>query len=111
MAYDAELAQRVREVLDAMDLEVVSERKMFGGLVFMLNGNMCCGVDATKLMLRVGTERYAAALAKPYASLMDLTGRPMRGFVYVSRAGFATPSALQEWVRLAVDFARSLPAK
>ena len=86
MPYDEELAGRVREVLRAT--EGVSERKMFGGLAFMLNGNMCCGVDQTNLMLRVGPERYDEALAKPHAGLFDFTGRPMRGFVYVSQEGF-----------------------
>ncbi len=109
MAYDEELAARVRGVLRAT--EGVSERKMFGGLAFMLNGNMCCGVDQTNLMLRVGPERYDETLAKPHAGLFDFTGRPMRGFVYVSQEGFGTPDTLQEWVGMAVDFAGSLPPK
>ena len=109
MAYDEELAARVRGVLSVM--EGVSERKMFGGLAFMLNGNMCCGVDQTNLMLRVGPERYDETLAKPHAGLFDFTGRPMRGFVYVSQEGFGTPDTLQKWVGMAVDFAGSLPPK
>ena len=109
MPYDEELAGRVRSALS--DTAGVSEKKMFGGLAFMLNGNMCCGVDKTNLMLRVGPERYEAALAKPHAGLMDFTGRPMRGFVYVSREGFETPAALQEWLQLAVGFVETLPAK
>ena len=77
MAYDEELAERIRAALG--DRADVSERKMFGGLSFMLRGNMCCGVDKTNLMVRVGSEAYDEALAQPGARLMDFTGRPMKG--------------------------------
>lgn len=109
MACAAELAASVREVPGAR--EGVSEKKKFGGLAFMLNGNMCCGVAKTNLMLRVGPERYAAALAKPHAGPMDFTGRPLRGLVYVSQAGSATRPALPGWVAMAVDFVETLPAR
>lgn len=109
MAYDEPTAARMRQALGAVD--GVAERRMFGGLVFMVNGNMCCGVDNANLMLRVGPEQYAAALDEPYAGVMDFTGRPLRGFVVVQPAGFATESALQEWVSKAVAFVGTLPAK
>ena len=109
MAYDEELAQRVRKLLAPLDN--VQERKMFGGLAFMLNGNMCCGVERDNLMLRVGPEQYDDALARPHARVFDFTGRPMRGFVYVESEGLATDTALREWVSTAVAFAGSLPPK
>ena len=109
MAYDEETAARVREVLDGR--AGISERKMFGGLAFMLNGNMCCCVDKDNLIVRVGRERYEESLSRPGAGVFDMTGRPMRGFVYVSRPGFASPADLREWLGLAVAFTGSLPAK
>ena len=82
MAYDEGLAQRVREVLaERSDL---SERKMFGGLCFLVNGNMCCGVVRDELMVRVGPDAYDESLSLPHARKMDITGRPMKGFVYRS---------------------------
>lgn len=109
MAYDEITAARLRQALAAVD--GVSERRMFGGLVFMLHGNMCCGVHQNSLMLRVGPAQYDAALAQPYAGMMDFTGRPLRGFVTVQPPGFATAAALQEWVGQAVAFVQTLPAK
>lgn len=109
MAYDEITAARLRQALTAV--AGVSERRMFGGLVFMLHGNMCCGVHQNNLMLRVGPAQYDVALAQPYAGVMDFTGRPLRGFVTVQPPGFATAAALQEWVGQAVDFVQTLPAK
>ena len=74
MAYDEALAERLRQVLD--DQEGIRERKMFGGLAFMLHGNMCCGVEQDRLMVRVGPDRYDEALGRPHARVMDFTGRP-----------------------------------
>ncbi|MCB0129080.1 MAG: TfoX/Sxy family protein [Caldilineaceae bacterium] len=109
MAYSEELAQRVRVVLQ--DELGVREQKMFGGLCFMLRGNMCCGIVQDRLMLRVGTEQYAAALERPYAHKMDFTGRPMKGMIYVDGEGVATDEALVDWMRWGVNFAGSLPPK
>ena len=109
MAYDEITAVRVRQALTAVD--GVSEMRMFGGLVFMLHGNMCCGVEQDRLMLRVGPAQYDAVLAQPYASVMDFTGRPLRGFVTVQPPGFATAAALQQWVNQAVAFVQTLPPK
>ena len=91
MAYDEELAERIRAAL--ADRTDVIERKMFGGLTFMLRGNMCCGVEKTNLMVRVGPERYDEALAQPHARLMDFTGRPMKGMVFVGRRGTRATAA------------------
>jgi len=109
MAYSEALAERVRDALaHRADL---SERRMFGGLCFLLGGNMACGVQGEELMVRVGPDAYAAALAAPEAREMDFTGRALRGMVYVSAAGLATEAALAAWVDRAVAFAGALPAK
>jgi TfoX/Sxy family transcriptional regulator of competence genes len=109
VAYDKGLAQRVRESLE--DVPGISERKMFGGLAFLLNGNMACGVIGEDLMVRVGPEAYARSLPKPHVRAMDFTGRPMKGLVYVSPPGFEADKDLDLWVGKGVAFARSLPAK
>ncbi len=109
MAYDEELAERIRVVL--IDRTDVSERKMFGGLSFMLRGNMCCGVEKTNLMVRVGPEAYDEALAQPGARLMDFTGRPMKGMVFVEPEGYESDDDLAAWVERGVEYALSLPAK
>jgi TfoX/Sxy family transcriptional regulator of competence genes len=109
VAYNEALAGRIRTVLGGH--EGLTERKMFGGLAFMLRGNMCCGVLGDDLMLRVGPERYDDALARPGTRPMDFTGRPMKGMVYVEATAVATDAKLRAWVEVAVGFAGELPAK
>lgn len=109
MPYDEALAARVRQVLGRR--RGVGEKKMFGGLAFLLNGNMCCGVSDDRLMVRVGPDAYDEALSRPHAREMDFTGRPLRGFVYVEPRGVKSDAALAGWVEDGVRFARSLPAK
>lgn len=109
MAYDEGLAQRIRESLAAHD-DVV-EKKMFGGLAFMLRGHMCCGVSGEDLMLRVGPDAYQEALSRPHARPMDFTGKPLRGFVYVAPEGVEEDADLSEWIAIGSRFVRSLPAK
>jgi len=109
MAYDERLADRIRKLLAKR--KGVSEKKMFGGLAFMFRGHMCCGVVKETLMVRLGPEQYAKALAAPHARPMDFTGRPLKGFVYVDPAGFKTDAALRQWIKRAINFAVSLPAK
>ena len=109
MPYSEVLAQRVRRALAAHP--AVEEKKMFGGIAFMLAGNMCCGVMRDELMVRVGPEQYERALARPHARPMDFTGRPLKGLVYVGPQGHRTDADLQEWVRRGVTFASSLPPK
>ena len=89
----------------------LTERKMFGGLAFMLDGNMCCGIVGDELMVRVGPDGYEAALGLPHARPMDFTGRPMKGMVYVGEEGLTSEDALVAWVGRGVDFASSLTAK
>lgn len=109
MGFNEALAERVRSVLGRR--EGITERKMFGGLSFLLSGNMCCGVVNDLLVLRLGEHGAAEALAEPHAQLMDFTGKPMKSMVYVAPDGSRTDEALQEWVRRAVTYASSLPAK
>ena len=108
MAYDEDLADRVRAVLPRGD--TVTERQMFGGLAFMLRGHMFCGVVRDTLMVRLGPESTARALERPHVRPMDFTGRPMKGMVFVDPGGLRGP-ALLEWVDAAVAFARTLPSK
>lgn len=90
----------------------VSERHMFGGVAFMLEGNMCCGVIEDSLVVRVAPDDYERALREPHARPMDFTGRPLRGFVYVDREGFANNDAsLKQWIERGLSFVRTLPAK
>ncbi len=109
MAFAEAVAARVRNAL-AESLDVV-EKRMFGGIAFMLRGNMCCGVVGDRLMLRMGPEEYKAALSRPHSRAMDFTGKPMKGLVYVEPAGFASPRDLKTWIERAMKFALSLPAK
>ena len=108
MAYDQMLAERVREELQADP--GYSERKMFGGLCFMLHGNMCAGVVGNQLMLRLGEPAAEQALEHAHVSPMDFTGKPMKGMVYVDQAGLRG-ARLARWIEQAAAFARSLPAK
>jgi TfoX/Sxy family transcriptional regulator of competence genes len=109
MAYDESDAYRVRAAL--AQHEGVTERKMFGGLAFMVGGHMCCGVMNKHLMVRVGPQQYDAALAQPHAREMDFTGRPMKGMVWVDPPGYATDEDLQAWVEQGLAFVTGLPPK
>jgi TfoX/Sxy family transcriptional regulator of competence genes len=108
MAYDQDLASRVRAVLPPA--EAVSERQMFGGLAFMLSGHMFCGVVRDTLMVRLGPDGADRALDRPHVRPMDFTGRPMKGMVFVEPDGLHD-AALREWVEAAAAFARALPPK
>jgi TfoX/Sxy family transcriptional regulator of competence genes len=109
MTFDVALAGRIRAALLARN--DVTEKKMFGGLCFMVKGHMCCGVESERLMLRVGQERTDAALARAHARPMDFTGKPLKGFVFVSLAGVKTKRQLESWLALALENIESLPAR
>jgi TfoX/Sxy family transcriptional regulator of competence genes len=109
MAFDEKLAGRVRKVLAAR--RGITEKRMFGGLCFLARGNMCCGVVGGDLVVRVGPDAYEAMLARPHARPMDFTGRPLRGFVFVSARGLASARGLRTWVERGLAQARSLPAR
>ena len=106
MAYDQELAERIRVVM--ADRPGVEEKKMFGGLTFMLNGNMCCGVLNDDLVVRVGPDQYEEALGQPHARPMDFTGRSLKGMLYVGPEGYQNEATLESWVARAVNHALSL---
>lgn len=108
MAYDETLALRLREIFAARN--DIIEKKMLGGIAFMLSGNMCCGVVNDTLMARVGPEQYEKALENPYAREMDFTGKPMKGFIYVAPAGIKSKKDLSAWVQLCISFAGSQPS-
>ena len=108
MRYDEKLAARVRRLLS--DRDDVTERAMFGGLTFMVAGHMCCGVNKNELIVRLHPDDVDAALQRPHARPMDLTGRPMRGFVTVGPEGLKG-LALGRWVGAAVGAAESRPPK
>jgi TfoX/Sxy family transcriptional regulator of competence genes len=109
MAFDNTLAERVRRQLHKQT--GVQEKKMFGGLAFMVNGHMCCGIVGNELMVRVGPEQHTEALSQPHARPMDFTGKPMKGMVYVDAAGIAKDAALRAWVERGLHFVRALPPK
>ena len=88
MSYDESLASRVREILSSV--AGFSEKKMFGGLCFLIHGNMCCGVLQAELVLRLDPKRAQALLSGPHTRPMDFTGRPTKGFVFVEAGGLAT---------------------
>lgn len=109
MSYDHALAERVRTELSAVP--GIAERRMFGGLSFLVNGNMCCGLLEDRLVLRLGTAGVRAAVLREHTSPMDFTGRPLQSMVYVSAAGIASDHALRRWLQEAVGYAAALPAK
>jgi len=109
MAYDETVAQRLRAELGT--LPGLTEKKMFGGICFLLGGNMVCGVLGDDLIMRVGAAQHATALAQPGARVFDFSGKPMTGWVMVAPAGYASVEDLARWVKLAVEFAGSLPVK
>lgn len=96
MAYDDELADRIRQVFRTRG--DISECKMFGGLAFLLRGRMCCGIVGRDLMVRVPERDFDAIMRERHVRPMDFTGKPLRGFVYVSPPGFRTADALRLWV-------------
>jgi len=109
MAYDEGLVQRVRELLE--NRSGFQEKKMFGGIGFLLHGNMACGVIRDDLIVRVGAEIYTDALLKPHVELFDMTGRAMTGWVVVKEPGYRADSDLKDWVDQGVEYSLSLPAK
>ncbi len=101
-----------RKIRDALDRTPgVSERQIIGGVAFLLEGNMCCGIFDEKLVVRVGPAAYDDALREPHAYPMDFTGRPLPGFVYIAREGYASEVALKQWIDRSVGFVSSLPQR
>ncbi|WP_455356915.1 TfoX/Sxy family protein [Streptomyces sp. SYSU K217416] len=109
MAYDEDLAERVREIL-AVRTDV-TERKMFGGIAFMVAGNMACGVLGQDLVLRLGEENASIALDEPHTRPFDFTGRPEKATIYAGPAAISTDAQLTHWVHQATRFAATLQRK
>jgi len=109
MAYNEALASRIQRILAPQ--AGLTEKKMFGGVGFMIHGNMACGVHKEDLIVRVGAEGYQEALQRPHTRPFDITGRAMRGWVMVASKGCASEGDLEGWVAQGVAFAKSLPGK
>ena len=109
MPYSQSLARRVRELVEKR--RGFSEKKMFGGVGFLLHGNMCVGIWQNSLIARVGAEAYDAALTAPHVAEFDITGRPMKGWVMIEADGLETDKQLNAWIEQAIDFVKALPKK
>lgn len=109
MAYSESLAARVRQMLAGR--RDIGEKKMFGGIGFLLNGNMLVGVWKDSLIARLGTDQAAEALKRPHVGEFDITGRAMRGWVLIEADGLDTDADLGEWIDLALEFVQTLPRK
>jgi TfoX/Sxy family transcriptional regulator of competence genes len=109
MAYDEVLADRIRDAIGPRN--GVMEKKMFGGVAFLLDGKMFCGITNDDLMVRVGPDRHEASLAEAHVRPMDFTGRPMKGYVFVGAKGTKSQDAVRKWVELATAFVATLPGK
>jgi len=109
MAYDEKFAARIRKVLGPRKGLVA--KQMFGGIAFLLNGNMCVGIHKDELIVRLDPDETDAALAKPHTRVFDLTGRPMKGWILVGSKGIATARQLRQWVSVATNYAGALPPK
>ena len=108
MAYDLRLADRIRSELGEVP---IVEKKMFGGVGFLLNGNLACGVNKNDLIVRVDPEKHVALLKKPHVRPFDMTGRPMKGWLVVEAQGVKTDKQLSRWLKEGVAFASKLPEK
>ncbi len=109
MAFDEILAARIREVLDRQT--GIEEKKMFGGVGFLLNGNMLVGVWKENLIVRIGIDAYEATLAEPSVVEFDITGRSMKGWVMVEPEGVDEDEDLKKWIGRAIEFVETLPGK
>jgi TfoX/Sxy family transcriptional regulator of competence genes len=108
MPYNLKLAERIRSQLRGLQ---TTEKKMFGGVGFLLNGNLCCGVNKDDLILRVDPEKHDMLLKKPHVKPFDMTGRPMKGWLVVEADGVKTDKQLSRWVKEGLKFAAALPPK
>ena len=109
MPYSESLAQRLRQTF--ADRRNITEKKMFGGIGFLLNDHMCVGVWKNSLIARIHPDNYSAALAEDHVQEFDITGRPMRGWIMVDPDGLDTDDQLTHWVQAAIDFVSTLPKK
>jgi TfoX/Sxy family transcriptional regulator of competence genes len=108
MAYNLELANRVTSELNGVP---AIEKKMFGGVGFLLHGNMACGVIGDGLIVRVPPEKHTDLLKRPHVKPFDFSGKPMKGWLVVEAPGYESAAQLSKWVKESVDFALTLPPK
>jgi TfoX/Sxy family transcriptional regulator of competence genes len=109
MAFDQILAERIRAQLGQRPGLV--EKKMFGGVGFLLKGNMCCGVNGQDLIVRIDPQQTEEALSQPHTRIFDMTGRPMKGWIVVQPEGLKNDADLMRWIDEGVRYASTLPAK
>ena len=109
MAFNASLTDRIRPRLQSH--KGFTEKRMFGGVAFLLNGNMCCGVHADSMIVRLNPADTDKALSSKHVRIFDLTGRPMKGWILVDAKGLAKDGDLSKWMDMAVRYAASLPPK
>lgn len=109
MPYNEDLAKRIRMQLKSRS--GLTEKKLFGGIGFLVRGNMACGVHKQGLMVRLSGKDFDRAVRDPSVRVFDISGRPMRGWILVSSAGYASDASLQGWIEKGVAFAKSLPPK
>lgn len=109
MAYNEVLAGQIEKIMG--ELPQYEAKKMFGGVGYMIRGNMACGVHKDKLIVRVGPDKHEETLARPHTAVFDITGRPMIGWIMISREGYENEADLRSWIRQGIEFALSLPAK
>jgi TfoX/Sxy family transcriptional regulator of competence genes len=109
MAYNEALAGRIKKLIQTT--RKLEEKKMFGGMAFLLNGNMCCGVHKDEVILRVDPEKYKTLLARANVREFDLTGRPMKGWLLLNSKGAQNSTELKSWIKEAVGFAETLKKK
>jgi TfoX/Sxy family transcriptional regulator of competence genes len=108
MAYNLKLAERIRTELAGVPF---IEKKMFGGVGFLIHGNMACGVYKEDMIIRVDPEKHIKLLKKPHAKPFDITGRPMKGWLAVEPDGYKTKKQMSVWVKEGVEFVLTLPPK
>lgn len=108
MVYNEQLASKIRTMAKRKGL---TEKKMFGGMAFLLNGNLCFGVIKEDLLVRVGPERHGEVVKLAHARPMDFSGRPMKGFIYVDSEGWSKDATLKKWLDMGADYASSLRKK
>ena len=109
MAFDEHLAERVRQIVG--ERKGLSEKKIFGGLAFLLHGNMSCGIHGSELIVRIDPETTESALKEPGTRVFDITGRAMKGWLLVSATALKHETVLNKWIRRGLDYAGSLPRK
>ena len=109
MSYDKNLASRISELLKGIN--GITQKKMFGGLCFLHNGNMLCGIVKEKLVARAGPDVYVSLLKNKYTTRMDFTGKPLKGMLYILPEGIKTRASLKKWIDKCLSFVTTLPSK